>query len=268
MIRQCISATFLIFIIVLDASGQQDSLLTNVRFLKHLREQKLFTERYFVLHELTPLQNAETLAESAWTLAQLGKSDSAIAFYQKVNLDSLGHLRFSNHYLSLLFSTYRLTSLESSLQQVRSPDSLTAKFSFANQLLQGRVSATQPLPYEISKSYNAYKKVLRKSAFVAGTMSMVLPGTGKMYYGQRRQGWNFLFANAVLGIQAYESYRKAGIQSARFITFGSLFSLFYIGNIYGTVKGLKKSRADHKRQLHYEISNYYFADPLPYPGRY
>jgi hypothetical protein len=269
MTRQCISAiAFLLLVIVPDCAGQQDSLLKEAKFLKHLREEKLFDERYFVLHELNTSLNAETLTESAWTLAELGKSDSAIAFYSSVNFDSLQHLRFLNHYLLLLFSTQKLTLLGKRLQQVRSPDSVTVKLSFANELMQGRVAASQPLPYEVSKSYSAYQKVMKKSSFVAGTLSMVLPGTGKMYYGQRRQGWNALFANVVLGIQAYESYRKAGIQSARFITFGSLFSLFYIGNIYGTVKGLKKSRADHKRQLHYEISNYYFADPLPYPGRY
>ncbi len=269
MIRQCISATsVLLLIIAIDTFGQRDSLLTEARFLRHLRQEKLFDERYFVLREINALRTPEFLAEIAWTLSAMDQPDSAISYYRKVPFDSLESLKFSNHYLSLLFSTYRLSAFDNTMKQVKRPDSTTLKLSFASQLWQGKIPASQPLPYEITKSYNAWQKMERKSAFVAGALSMVLPGTGKMYYGQRRQGRNFLFANAALGVQAYESYRKAGVRSARFITFGSLFSLFYIGNIYGTIKGLKKSRADHKRQLHYEISNYYFADPMPYPGRY
>jgi tetratricopeptide (TPR) repeat protein len=75
----------------------------------------------------------------------------------------------------------------------------------------------------------------RKSPLIAGLMSSIVPGSGKMYTGLYGQGTMTLMANAIFGLQAYEGLRKDGIQSVRFVVFTSLFSVFYVANIWGSV---------------------------------
>lgn len=78
-----------------------------------------------------------------------------------------------------------------------------------------------------------------KSPFVAGLMSAVLPGAGKYYNGKIGQGTMSLVVSGILGLQAYEGYRKDGPKSPAFLIFGSLFSVFYISNIWGSVVAIR-----------------------------
>lgn len=90
-------------------------------------------------------------------------------------------------------------------------------------------------PYEsLEKSKLALKNVKKRSPLVAGIMSAIIPGSGKMYAGKRGQGISSLLQCVALGLPTYESYRKAGVKSARFIIYGSLFTAVYIGNIWGS----------------------------------
>lgn len=90
-------------------------------------------------------------------------------------------------------------------------------------------------PYEsLEKNKASLKKVKKRSPFVAGLMSAIIPGSGKMYAGKRGQGIAALLQCVSLGLPTYESYRKAGVKSARFIIYGSLFTAVYIGNIWGS----------------------------------
>jgi hypothetical protein len=78
------------------------------------------------------------------------------------------------------------------------------------------------------------KKIKNKSPLVAGTLSAVLPGLGKVYSHKYFEGLSGFLQNLVLGAMAYENYQMNGSNSARFYTFGSIFGLFYIGNIWGS----------------------------------
>ena len=84
--------------------------------------------------------------------------------------------------------------------------------------------------------------VKRKSPALAGALSAVVPGLGKVYGGKPLQGLTTLFPLTALAVQAAEAYHKGGIRDARFILYGSLFSLFYVGNVWGSVLsvGIKK----------------------------
>lgn len=87
--------------------------------------------------------------------------------------------------------------------------------------------------------YNRIKDKKRKSPFLAGLFSAVVPGAGKFYQGKVGQGTMALAVSAIMGSQAYEGYRKDGTNSARFIIFGSLFSVFYVANIWGSVVAVR-----------------------------
>lgn len=74
-----------------------------------------------------------------------------------------------------------------------------------------------------------------KSPFLAGAMSAVIPGSGKIYAGDLRSGVSTLLIVGALGAMAAESWVKLGGRDWRTIAISSVFGLFHIGNIYGSV---------------------------------
>lgn len=78
-----------------------------------------------------------------------------------------------------------------------------------------------------------------KSPFLAGLLSAIVPGTGKMYAGQLGEGIaSFLTVGSLAAITA-ENWKKNGLLDWRTLTFGAIFSVFYIGNIAGSVISVK-----------------------------
>ena len=50
---------------------------------------------------------------------------------------------------------------------------------------------------------------------------------------------------AVLGWQAAEGYKNGGVNDPRFIIFGSLFTINYIGNIWGSIVAVNVTYQNH-----------------------
>jgi hypothetical protein len=97
------------------------------------------------------------------------------------------------------------------------------------------------------------RKMEHKSMFLAGLMSAVVPGTGKIYAGKWRSGLTSFVPIAVMGLEAWEAYKKDGWKSARFAVFGSLFGVFYIGNIWGSALSVSVHRREIENEVHHEI---------------
>ena len=68
---------------------------------------------------------------------------------------------------------------------------------------------------------------------------MLVPGTGKIYAGATGQGIAAFIMVGMLGGITAETYIKSGPKNPQFIIMGSLFTVFYIGNIYGSVFSVK-----------------------------
>ena len=75
----------------------------------------------------------------------------------------------------------------------------------------------------------------KRSPLMAGMMSAIVPGSGKMYAGKPLQGLSALITVAGLGLVTRENYNKLGPKNIKTIVFGSMFTAFYIANIYGAV---------------------------------
>jgi hypothetical protein len=80
----------------------------------------------------------------------------------------------------------------------------------------------------------SFKNNRRKSPFVAGTLSAIIPGMGKVYAGNTAQGLSSFLRVGILGAITAENYFRLGIKHPQTILFASLFSAFYIGNIWGS----------------------------------
>ena len=74
-----------------------------------------------------------------------------------------------------------------------------------------------------------------RSPFLAGTLSTVIPGAGRLYTGRFADALNTLFTVGLTGWQAYDGFRRDGLSSAKGWTLGTLCGIFYVGNIYGSV---------------------------------
>jgi len=77
---------------------------------------------------------------------------------------------------------------------------------------------------------------LRKSSFLSGLFSSVIPGVGKVYCGHT---WDGFFSLLTIGLTGWQSYvgfsSKDGIHSVRGWAFGLAGSMLYLGNIYGSI---------------------------------
>ncbi len=100
-----------------------------------------------------------------------------------------------------------------------------------------------------------------KSPFIATGLSAVLPGAGKIYTRDWKDG---LFSFLVVGSMAFQSYRgftKYGTEGSSGWIYGSIGAVFYGGNIYGSNKAAKRYNSKYKESVkakteHLLISNY------------
>lgn len=84
----------------------------------------------------------------------------------------------------------------------------------------------------------------KKSPLVAATLSALVPGLGKVYANKPYDGLSTFLTHIPVALILIESQSKAGINSARFITFSAIGSLFYIGNIWSSYFYILKQRKD------------------------
>ncbi|MFP4060370.1 MAG: hypothetical protein ACOCXD_01065 [Bacteroidota bacterium] len=98
-----------------------------------------------------------------------------------------------------------------------------------------------------------------KKMWIAGVMSAIIPGSGKFYTGKHGEGLSAFLAVVLLSGITYENYKKAGATNWKTLTFGSLTTIFYVGNIYGSVFSVKLYRDefyktyDNKILFHLQI---------------
>lgn len=74
-----------------------------------------------------------------------------------------------------------------------------------------------------------------RSPLLAGTLSTIVPGAGRLYTGRLGDALTSLFTVGFTGWQAYDGFRRDGISSVKGWTLGTLCGIFYVGNIYGSV---------------------------------
>lgn len=101
------------------------------------------------------------------------------------------------------------------------------------------------------------KETHKKSPALAGVISMVLPGSGKAYSKNWKDGIVSLFFTAGMSIQAYRSFNKHGINNYRGWLYSGIGFGFYLGNIYGGIKSTKDYNRKKINTLQHEASNHF-----------
>jgi hypothetical protein len=85
-----------------------------------------------------------------------------------------------------------------------------------------------------------------KSPFIAGLMSGVIPGSGKLYAGKKGEALSAFLSTVGLGLVTWENYSKRGFNSFATIAFGTVFTVTYIANIYGSVFTVRILETEYK----------------------
>jgi hypothetical protein len=110
-----------------------------------------------------------------------------------------------------------------------------------------------PFTARISELVTRGQHLPRKSSWLAGTMSALVPGTGKMYAGRTSDG---LYSLALIGGAswlAYRGFRDDGTSSVKGWLLGSVGAVLYVGNIYGSVVAVRLYNANHEEALQRDI---------------
>lgn len=86
---------------------------------------------------------------------------------------------------------------------------------------------------EIESLYNLSVNPGYRSPTLAGMLSAVIPGSGKMYVGEWGDGITALLATGLLAFLAYDNFEAD--HKTRAWIFTGLGAFFYAGNIYGSI---------------------------------
>ena len=74
-----------------------------------------------------------------------------------------------------------------------------------------------------------------RSPLLAGILSTIVPGTGRLYTGRLSDAFASLLLVGITGWQTYDGFQKDGLSSVKGWTLGTIGGIFYVGNIYGSV---------------------------------
>jgi hypothetical protein len=231
------------------------------RFITHLTENNKNREALYLLAQ-PPSFNPDTLNYlKGMNYYLLKRTDSAAlylgavspgsSFYTKAHFFTAVNLLYSKKYKETLagFSTLNEDTLQKYQQLIALIeagsylllrdysrfDSVSAGFLYNDY----RYANEQASFIELRKEAFRTKK---KSPFLAGALSAVVPGLGKFYAGKRGAAAAAFAINAVLAASTLEMYYRSdqNLTSPQVIAFGTLFSFFYAGNIAGSVFSVKQ----------------------------
>jgi hypothetical protein len=170
----------------------------------------------------------------AFNSAYLGKYSNAILLLDSIKTDSFTDYEKLKNFEKAAFSLLQ--------HDYKSFEKLSNQFT----------GSYFPIANEEKALTNYYTKIKEhnpKSPLLAGVMSAIVPGSGKFYTGHRGQGATALVTVVSLAAIAAESYYRAGPKSIQFISFGAIFSIFYAGNIWGSVNSVKKRNDTFYKEL-------------------
>jgi len=102
------------------------------------------------------------------------------------------------------------------------------------------------------------RNIKQKSPEFATALSIIIPGAGYVYAGHFTTGLSALIINSLIGYASYTSF-KSGNSGIGVLT-GIVGLGFYIGNIQGTSKSIKRERDYNKNKIIKDFMNQSFIN--------
>lgn len=188
-----------------------------------------------------------------------GKTEKAIQLFEKLLQDTTDRTLTNSAYYQIGVSYFLMEQYAKSAHHLDKslPRITDDRYRTESQQLIGLSNLMQNRWLEAEKVFNDLKKsdvlVVREKAevyskyatqgaklptrspFLAGLMSTIVPGAGRLYTGRYSDALTSLITVGFTGWQAYDGFRRDGLSSAKGWTLGTLSGIFYLGNIYGSV---------------------------------
>jgi tetratricopeptide (TPR) repeat protein len=201
-----------------------------------------------------------------------GKYDEGINRARQLysNLDSIpanSALEYSK--LLLLKSDYKpVNEFLKSSQTIRQSDKviLTAtsailqdNYKQAKEILAVLKPEDHRMATDFQNLVNQSFKVKKKSPAVAGLMSAIVPGTGRFYAKDWKDGIVSMVFTGIMVIQSYRGFSQSGVKSTRGWIYGAVGFGFYLGNIHGSVVSAKNYNRKSYQGIRTKIDNLFNA---------
>jgi hypothetical protein len=117
------------------------------------------------------------------------------------------------------------------------------------------ITAADP---RLTDLYAATRNIHRKSPAAAVALSAVIPGMGKIYSHDWKDGMFSLLFVATNAWQSYRGFSKNGVSSVTGWIFGSLAAGFYSANLFGSWKSARTYNATQTDRIRHEAENIIF----------
>ncbi len=106
---------------------------------------------------------------------------------------------------------------------------------------------------DLHKVYLENKLIKRKSPVLASYLSVILPGSGKVYAGKLGEGVaSFLITGILIG-SSIEQFNNGGFNNPQFYLLGLPALFFYFGNIYGAYFSVNITNIENHEKLKNEV---------------
>ena len=282
--------TLCIIILLLSTHSlwAQKTLHKEMKFVEHLVNKQYYNEAIIEISRLnikkfTPLAQdsmAYFLGWSYYTQKQLQKSSlsflkvstkstfySKSRFFAAYNMAHIGNLQKANSILSnnkFLNKTHsELINFEQSGFSLLNRD--IKEYNRYNKQIEKDLFAFSDQRKKMAKYTQEIQKFRPKKPWLGGLLSAIVPGSGKIYAGKTGEGLASMLMVTSMGLITWENYHKAGQRNFKTLFFGSVFSIFYIGNIYGSVFSVKIANDEFNNgmdkrilfNLHIPLRNYF-----------
>jgi hypothetical protein len=140
-------------------------------------------------------------------------------------------------------------------------DMLQDNYKTANELLKILKPEEHPLAADYKELAKQAIEIKRKNPAAAGLLSAIIPGMGRVYAKDWKDGLVSFFFVSTMAIQSVRGFNKSGVKSTRGWIYGGIGFGFYLGNIYGSVVSAKsynkKSHQSIKNKIDNLFNSYY-----------
>lgn len=248
-------------------SGDSTRLSDFARFLEDSKQYEFAAEEYDKLYFL--YKDSYYFDKMIRNYRLAGKQDALdIRIKNTPNITSNA---IKNYTLSLmnLDDTERASTFLNSRQQQLSEEEYQ-KLNLDLMMVQGKYKKAEDQYNRIGISDPQYLQLIqegksteKKSTVLAGVISAIVPGLGRVYAKDYSDGIiSFIFV-ASTAYQAYRRFNKNGVKSPTAWIYSGVSLGFYIGNIYGSVQSAKYYNSIKRQEINVKSKNYinqYYSD--------
>jgi hypothetical protein len=253
--------SILSFVLLSTPLVSQNTFAKEIEFIEYLAESEMYSEAHLALDilqntDLNTLQQDSVSFYKAVIYYTEKKLDSAIKAFDKVSINSeLSKKAQAFSIISMLYTRKYDAAL------IRLDE-----FPADSEMLKSWINFEKAGTYLLARNYDMFDKYSstfkgeyyyfakqekslqsisndcrdkkRKSKFLAAVMSILIPGSGKIYSAKAIDGIVAFFATAMFYTISIENYLNGGFSNPQFYLFATLGVVFHYGSIIGSIKNV------------------------------